>query len=364
MVSFEAHGSVGKLPRLSASLTALVPLSTLLSLTSFDDLCGVSHFTLVAGLLDAEIHQLEGLNYARPSLSLFPVYNFPLVTDNSTCPAIQIHGVWFQVNPVHASSEKAPMADEKTLQLLQAENAALLLQIAELQAQLEQAKAAVSTTTPSAPQKVAPTEQSATLTKPKETSITASVPASNGASLAGRTSKAHVEPNSGDNSPTKTQEEALALRKSSSSPTTSAIASPVASSRSRVESVITLQLPAATIAQATPISPKKPSSAHSTPRSPKVVELSVTTVVNGTSAHTTKDEATDFDWKQAPGEGFGEIWCADYAFTAADGNEASIDIADKVSIVNKIDSNWWVVLVIRTGQFGLVPVNHLSPSPP
>jgi len=71
----------------------------------------------------------------------------------------------------------------------------------------------------------------------------------------------------------------------------------------------------------------------------------------------------DVDWKQTPGPGFGEIWNADYDFIGADSNEASFKTGDFLSIVNKLDDNWWVAMVIRTGDFGLVPANHLSEAP-
>lgn len=305
---------------------------------------------------------MEGLNYAHPSLSLFPVYNFPLAPDTGTCPAIQIHGVWFRVNPVHTSADKAHIAAAEQIQHLKAENASLLLQIADLRAQLAQTKTELQLRTPLAREESSHTEKKTEMALPTEAALPAPLPPAPANASPKTHPDNHVESPSAGNSPTKSKEKPNGARKNSGSSTAAAVASPVISQRSRVESVITLELPVATLAHATPVSPRRPASLTSTPRSPRLTETTYSADHSPQKARADNDEETDFDWRQAPGPGFGEIWKADYNFTGADANEPSFVTGDVLSIINKIDDNWWVAMIVRTGEFGLVPANHLSVS--
>jgi hypothetical protein len=64
-----------------------------------------------------------------------------------------------------------------------------------------------------------------------------------------------------------------------------------------------------------------------------------------------------------PGEGFGEIWVAAWAFNAFDEHDASFVVGDRISIINKKSTDWWVGRVLSTGQEGLFPANHLGAGP-
>lgn len=80
----------------------------------------------MAGPIDAEIERVNGVNYALPRLGKIPIYNFPLSpTADAVAPAIQISGIWLQVNPIHSTFDVDVQALQQDLNTLRAQNASL-----------------------------------------------------------------------------------------------------------------------------------------------------------------------------------------------------------------------------------------------
>lgn len=95
--------------------------------------CFFHSFSLVFGVLDAEVIQKDDTNFARPQLGLLPIYCFPSdaqdLSANPT-PAVTINGAWFQVNRV---APEAKTGDDA----LQGEVERLLSTVSDLQFQLD-----------------------------------------------------------------------------------------------------------------------------------------------------------------------------------------------------------------------------------
>lgn len=92
---------------------------------------------IVAGLMDAEIVQHDGVNYARPICGLLPIYSFPSDSSDMSSdpmPAMQLHGVWFRVNPIASNSQSG---SEIALNL-KSENTTLKSEIETLRRQIEE----------------------------------------------------------------------------------------------------------------------------------------------------------------------------------------------------------------------------------
>jgi hypothetical protein len=90
----------------------------------------------IHGALDAEIQRIEGLNYAKPVFGLLPIYDFPASNLSTTAPAIQLHGVWFRVNPVSKEALNARKESER-LEILEAENEHLIAQMSQMKDEME-----------------------------------------------------------------------------------------------------------------------------------------------------------------------------------------------------------------------------------
>lgn len=90
-------------------------------------------FRTVNGVIDAEVVQKDGSNFARPMVGLLPVYCFPSNPNNPLSPplpAVQINGVWFTINRIAA--EPTTNSDSDTIEIER-----LLGNVSDLQFQLD-----------------------------------------------------------------------------------------------------------------------------------------------------------------------------------------------------------------------------------